>query len=194
MIPRNNQWEAGPAAAPVVWGSSIQRPTRMAEAGKETSLAWRASADRTDVSRHFLGLAKYLRSEDATLIRAIHGDGMSIARIALLMGLDPRLVARRAQSLTRRLSSATFNYVLLRLDEFEPERARVAQSCVIQGMSLRSASTLLGLSIYQVRQHRAAVLAAVEALSRVGPVEPGPAQWRETEEGSGLGCERADAR
>lgn len=175
----------GGAGEVPVWGGSIQRPERgergRGGGGRERrSLAWRGGHEQILLARRYQELAQYLDPEDASLIQAVHRDGVSFADVARLSGRDRRMVARRVQVLTERLMSPAFSYVLLRLSTMEPEEAKVAEWCVLRGRSLRVAALELGMSIHLVRKHRDSVLSGIAAISNLNPPTSEAARWRET--------------
>ena len=135
-------------------------------------------ADRQRHAERMVLLGKHLPAAEAALIQASFGDGTPQTKLATLLNMDVRGVNRRLKRLERRLLSPGYGYVIVNMEHFDHDRARVARACVIEGLSIRAAAERTGLTLHEVRMHRTALLNAGEALVRVGRT---PGAWRRTE-------------
>lgn len=112
---------------------------------------------------------------DAAVLRAVYGDGRPIKELAAMVGVPPRAMSRRVHRLVRRVMSPPFEFVVRFAHNWTRERRRVAFSIVVLGRPLRQTAADVGLSLYEVRRHYAAVMALVEAataLSRKQTAQP----------------------
>lgn len=109
-----------------------------------------------------LRLGAALPEAERALIEAVYRDGMTVKQLAVIRGDDPKALRRRVRRLVARVMSAEFRYVAARRSELPRTRARVAELCVLRGMSLRGVAGELGLSLHMVRRHRDAVMAMAE--------------------------------
>ncbi len=107
--------------------------------------------------------AASLDPADAAVLRAVYGDGRPIKELAAMLGVPPRAMSRRIHRLVRRVMSPPFEFVVRFAHNWTSERRRVAFSIVVRGMPLRQTAAEVGLSLYEVRRHYAAVMALVEA-------------------------------
>lgn len=114
--------------------------------------------------------------EELSLLRAAYVDGrtaIEIASIALAASASApptrapssRAVRRRLRTIARRVTSPLFLFVLRHRDTWPPARRKVANACVLQGLSLRETARMLGLSLYNVRRHHGAILALFESIA-----------------------------
>jgi len=111
-----------------------------------------------------LARASVLASEDRELLRLAFDVGLPVSRIGALMGSgDERAIRRRIRRLARRVMSEQFVFVLAQRDRWPQSRRRIATETVVHGRSIRAAALSLGTTLYQVRRHRATVLAMFEA-------------------------------
>lgn len=117
--------------------------------------------------------ADALAPADRALILAVYRDGLPVSEVVGLLQLGRRRsvavpihavsVRRRLRSLVRHLLSPRFVYVWRHAGSWGPSRRRVAEICILQDRPMRDAAVELGLSAYQVRHHRHAVDALLEA-------------------------------
>ncbi|TVQ60364.1 MAG: hypothetical protein EA379_08205 [Phycisphaerales bacterium] len=139
--------------------SLLQDP--VATPGAESGVDLRRRRTRR-LSETVLARAEHLDAEEASLIRAVYGQGLSVVEVARLRGEPARALRRRVRRIVARLLTGRFAYVARRRSSFTPTRRRVAEACVLRGMSLREASASLGISFHCVRRHMEAVNALSE--------------------------------
>ena len=143
--------------------------------------------------------ARFLLPEDAALVQAVYGEGLSVTAIATNLpkrasddhaaedypptcAPSPRSVRRRLQRLVTRITSARFLTALDLLDAMPPTRRRVARACVLQGMTMRQAAARLGLSYHSIRRHMDAVSALCDAPRRPSTTGQRPTLRDDTED------------
>jgi predicted ArsR family transcriptional regulator len=118
--------------------------------------------------------SEWLPPEDRALMQAFLQDGKSADELAKLIGVTGRTVRRRVERLARRVSSPRFVFVGARLSQMTPMRRRIAEACILRGMSIRAAAARLKLSTHAVRLH----LAAIHALCGHTPRRSPDNSWR----------------
>jgi hypothetical protein len=101
--------------------------------------------------------ARFLPREQRALITAIYEQGQSYKQLAAISGQPVRCLRRGVQRILQRLASPEFAFVALHMDAWPLTMRRVAQSCVLAGQPVRSASESLRLSLHTVRKYRALV-------------------------------------
>lgn len=101
--------------------------------------------------------ARYLPREQRALVAAIYEQGHSYKQLAALSGQPVRCLRREVQRILQRLASPEFAYVAIHMDGWPLTMRRVAQSCVLAGEPVRSASESLRLSLHTVRKYRGIV-------------------------------------
>lgn len=109
--------------------------------------------------------AEWLPRADRDLVEAVYREGKSAAEIARLGGLGTASVAsvrNRIRQVVNRLCSDRLPFVVERSPSWSPTRRRIARRCVVEGLSMRATSDLLGISLHTVRRH----LGAIEVLYR----------------------------
>lgn len=91
--------------------------------------------------------------------------------IAALRGVSPSVLRRRVRRLVKRMASDEFLFVSRHVAPrhggscpWSSTRRRVAEACVLRGLSLRQAASLLNLSLHTVRTHRGAVAALFDSV------------------------------
>jgi DNA-directed RNA polymerase specialized sigma24 family protein len=100
-----------------------------------------------------------LDAPDRSLVEAVVMGGQRVSELAPLAGCSARVLRRRLKGALARLSSPEFGYVLRHRCEWPHTRRRVAEACVLRGLSQRAAAGELRISLYTVRYHQGAVLA-----------------------------------
>ncbi|MCE7975327.1 MAG: hypothetical protein DYG92_13550 [Leptolyngbya sp. PLA1] len=100
-----------------------------------------------------------LSAPDRSLVEAVVLSGRRVSELAPLAGCTARVLRRRLKGVLARISSPEFGYVLRHRSEWPLTRRRVAEACVLRGLSQRAAASELRLSLYVVRLHEGAVLA-----------------------------------
>jgi hypothetical protein len=124
---------------------------------------------RDALARRLVELAEHLPALQRQMVRAVYHDGLEPGAVAALMGLSPAAFRSALRRLTKRMLTPEFALVALRRSSWPPDVARVASTCVLAGLSLRSASRELGLSMHFVRQALQRVLVMAEALRLESP-------------------------
>ncbi|GAB5497495.1 MAG: hypothetical protein Phyf2KO_25750 [Phycisphaerales bacterium] len=117
----------------------------------------------SDLIRTVAQQADHLPPKDRALITQIFVDGIPINRLAQNSGEEPRRLARRVKSITKRMLDPRFKYVTENKAAWRPTRQRVAAACIVEGLSMREASEKLKLSPYTIRKHREAIDAMFES-------------------------------
>ncbi len=102
--------------------------------------------------------AQELAPEDAALLRSVYADSLPVSRVAALIrsrGTDVRTstLRRRLKSLTTRVLSPRFVFVMRHRRDWPPPMRRVAASCLLQGRTLRQAAADLRMSRHNVHGH-----------------------------------------
>lgn len=118
---------------------------------------------RRELAEQIVRRADWLPREDKSILQAIYEDGRSVTEVAVLRGDSPRQLRRRVHRLVERVLSQKFTFVAAHLPSWSPTRRRVAEACVLHGLSLRRAAERLGLSHHTVRRNYEAVHALYEA-------------------------------
>ncbi len=151
----------------------IQQSTAWSSPGRS---AWR-EMDRIDASsftdlrrRHgreeveaVLALAEHVSPEERSLLRAVFESGLPVGEMARVRGCSARTLRREVRALVRRVMDPRFVFVLSRRDLWGPSRRRVASACVVQGLTMREAAQVAGMSLHAVRRHMGAVEALFES-------------------------------
>lgn len=123
-----------------------------------------AAADR------LLALAEALPAPDRAILRAIYADNRSAAEVAAIVGTDPRRVRAHVRTLTRRILTPLFAFVVAHSAAWPETRRRVADACVIRGQSQRDAAIALKTSLHAVRRHCQAIQDLCNAHARTTEV------------------------
>lgn len=113
--------------------------------------------DRQLFAERLVRMCEFLPAGEAELVRAVYGRGLSVAELARLLGQRDGHVRARLARIIRRVGSPEFIFSARELERLEPERAAVARTCFLHGLSLRTTSVRLGVSIHRVNMHRRAV-------------------------------------
>lgn len=132
------------------------------EGGSPHAVDLRRRARRT-LAERIVARSEGLPAQDRTLVRLVYHEGRSVSELAGLMGVSARTLRRRVRRLTTRVLSPRFLFVLSHQGKWSVTRRRVAEACVLGGMSLREAARALDLSFHTVRRHHDAVNALFEA-------------------------------
>lgn len=111
-----------------------------------------------------LARAAALPPPERALLEAYFRDGRSLVELGRFYGVSHRKIRVRVRRVIERVSAPEFGYVASRLGELGPTRRRVAQVCVIEGLSMSCAQRVLGMSYYRIRRHMDAIRAASGAL------------------------------
>jgi hypothetical protein len=128
-----------------------------------------------DIAEQIVRRSDWLSREDRFILKAVYEDGKSVTDIATLRGDDPRRLQRRVRKLVERVLSQKFAFVAAHKSAWTPTRRRVAEACVLQGLSLRRATASLKLTHHTVRRNYDAVNALYEAA--MGPPKPNVRLW-----------------
>ena len=132
---------------------------------------------RRETVELILNRSAYLPDRDRLLIEGVFGEGHSVTELSALTGEAPRTLRRRVRRIVQRMVGVgqvgagrgggdKFLFVVRHMDNWAPTRRRVAEVCVLEGLSLRQAADRLGLSLYAVRRHHEAINAQLEAITR----------------------------
>lgn len=81
-----------------------------------------------------------------------------------MLGVTPRVLARRIRRLSRRMQKPEFAFVALHRSHLDAHSASVADLCVIEGLSERACAARLGVSVYAVRRSRQSIAAMAQSL------------------------------
>lgn len=118
-----------------------------------------------------------LPANERALLHAAFVDGHSAIEIAALARsasgapvggevVTARSVRRRIRRLVERVMSPRFLYVVRHQGAWPQNRRRVAEACVLRGLSLRDAAAELGLSLHVVRRQHEVIETLFDAASR----------------------------
>lgn len=107
--------------------------------------------------------AAALPKRDRALLDAVYRDGRPVVELAAIMNLPAPVVRRRVRTLVRRVLSPEYGFVLANRDAWTPTRRKVADACVIEGLSIRTAAAKLRLSLHTVRAQRSIIQALADA-------------------------------
>lgn len=103
-----------------------------------------------------------LPEPDRALIHAVSDQGLPVTRIATESGQSVRALRRRVRTLATRITSPQYRLVILYRRRWSRTRRAVGTICFLDGRSQREAARELGLSLYTVRKHHAAIMAMCE--------------------------------
>lgn len=112
---------------------------------------------QSTLSSRLVRRAHWLDPDDRELILAMFDRGLNAARIASMIGQNPRIVRKRIRQLVSRLNDPRVAYVVAHRPGWGRTRSRVARELFIRGRSMRETSDALGLSLHCVRKHRDAI-------------------------------------
>lgn len=112
-----------------------------------------ARLGRRDRVETLLKWSEYLAEEDRLLVEAVYRDGRTVRELGKLAGRPPHHVARRLARVIRRLRSPIFRFVALRDGALPPPAQPVARLVVLEGRSLREASSATRQPLHRVREH-----------------------------------------
>lgn len=121
---------------------------------------------RAVLRRHadtILARAWFLAPDDRALIYAVFRDHMSVERLARAAAVRPERLRGRVRRLLRRLYSARFVWALSARRRWSPERRRIADGAIFQGLSQRAIARRLQISLARVRIQLNALRALEEA-------------------------------
>ncbi len=99
-----------------------------------------------------LALAEYLPKPDKIFIHQVLSGDLKIAQLARLYQRPPRHLQRKASSIIKRLSNKTFKFVAIQMESLPLNVRTTAKYVVLDGLSMRKASQVSGISLYRVRQ------------------------------------------
>ncbi len=139
----------------------VRRRVEPSAAEREEVQALRRCAERIGTR------AELLAERERSLLEAVFVDGRSRNQMARLLRCDPRTVRRKLRQIVHRMECPKFMFVASHLDLMGTARRRVAQACVLHGLSLRRAAAALQMPINSVRHHAAAVHAMFEAAGKL---------------------------
>lgn len=130
---------------------------------------------RREQAERLLERAALLPDPDRVLLELVLREGRTMADVAAVRGVSYHALRRHFGRLLRRLASDEFVFVARQLSPphggacpWGPIRRRVAEACVLRGLSMRQASRVLNLSLHTVRTHRHALSAMVESVRGAG--------------------------
>lgn len=127
------------------------------------------AARQREVAERAVERAAWLPAEDRSLIEAVLRDGRTIALVAELRGVQPRVLRRRLKVLLERVMTPAYGHVARKLSDrsskqdWPPIRRRVAECVVLEGLSLQRTADRLGVSLWRVRTERERVLTEADA-------------------------------
>lgn len=116
-----------------------------------------------DWAERLVDRSAHLPSRDRVLIEQVYGNGVSMTDVARLTGEPARRVQRRVSALVRRVESPLYKFMIVHGESLDQPIRRTAQCVVFEGMSLRAAARVCGVSLHRVRQR----IQFVRALARV---------------------------
>jgi hypothetical protein len=116
-----------------------------------------------EIAEQIVTRSDWLAREDRFILKAVYEDGKSVTDIATLRGDNPRTLQRRVRKLVKRVLSQKFAFVAAHKSCWSPTRRRVAEACVLQGLSLRRATAILKLTHHTVRRNYEAINDLYEA-------------------------------
>jgi DNA-directed RNA polymerase specialized sigma24 family protein len=118
---------------------------------------------RRDVTDRIVERSQALPPFERSMVEAIYLRRMTATAVAREMRVQPRTVRRVVREAVRRVLSPLFAYVLQHREGWTGHRRQVAQLCHIEGMSLRAAAKVIGISFHTIRRHDEAVRLMFEA-------------------------------
>lgn len=147
------------AQSPRTPASPIGPAARRRQQFSQRLMHGRAKAER------LLALIDFLPPGDRELMRAVFADGRSAASIARMAGRSPLAVQRRIAGLLDRIESAEYAVVVLHADRWPDRRAAIARTCIVEGLSTRTAARRLGISMHQVRLELVVIRSLAESIA-----------------------------
>jgi predicted DNA-binding protein YlxM (UPF0122 family) len=124
---------------------SVRIPIQAAQ-GNDGRIARR---DAIDLLRNRIGL---LAGKDRLIMRMYFDDGASARRIAALLNVSASTIARRIQTLSKRLLTAGHRHYINNGHNFTHAELQIAKDHFIRGMSLRSIAAQHNCSVYRIRE------------------------------------------
>lgn len=118
---------------------------------------------RRDIVERVIERAQALPPRERSMVEGIYLRRLSANKLARELGINPRTVRRDVHNAVRRLLAPFFPFILTHRDGWTGHRRQVAQLCHIEGMSLRAAAHVIGISFYKVRRHDEAIRLLFEA-------------------------------
>ncbi|XAL97980.1 sigma factor-like helix-turn-helix DNA-binding protein [Phycisphaeraceae bacterium D3-23] len=100
-------------------------------------------------------LADALPDEEARLIRARYGEGLTYRDLARRYRSEPRRIRRRIDRIADRMQSAEFRFTLLHENELTPKLRKTAKLLFLQGCSLRHTAQATHSTLHRIRTDRA---------------------------------------
>ncbi len=119
-----------------------------------------------EVAETLLMRCEHLPAAQALLMKSLYADKRTIREVAQMQGRCERSVRREVRRLSRRMLRPEFAIVVLQGPTWNPTRLRVGEAVYLHGLSMRAASVLLGVSVYSIRMHSAAIRAIADAQRR----------------------------
>jgi len=116
-----------------------------------------------DVVDRIVERAQALPPRERAMVEGVYLRRASAVEIGKELDIPPRIVRRDVRATVRRLMAPVFGYVLVHRDRWSGHRRQVAQLCFIEGISLRAAASMIGLSFHKVRRHDEAIRLMFEA-------------------------------
>lgn len=107
--------------------------------------------------------AQWLPLHQRAKVEGIYLRRLSANNLARELDVDPRGLRRDVRATVRRILSPFFSFVTTHRDGWTGNRRQVAQLCHIDGMSLRAAARVIGISFHQIRRHDDAIRLMFEA-------------------------------
>jgi hypothetical protein len=92
------------------------------------------------------------------MVRAVYGLGQRAADVARMSRERAQPFRRRLRRIVRRVLTREFVFVVNNRERWTARRWRIASLIFVDGMSVKNAAKVAGVSYYAARQHRFAVL------------------------------------
>jgi hypothetical protein len=118
---------------------------------------------RRELVERIIERAQWLPLHQRAKVEGIYLRRLSANNLARELDLDPRMLRRDVRATVHRILAPFFVFVTTHRDGWTGNRRRVAQLCHIDGMSLRAAARVIGISFYQIRRHDEAIRLMFEA-------------------------------
>lgn len=110
-----------------------------------------------------LRLATSLPSEDRALLESIYREGRTAVQVSHLTRQPARTIRRRVRRIVHRMVSPEFAFVALHRERWPVSRRRIADACVLEGLSMCQAADRLRVSFHNVRRHMEVLAGLFEA-------------------------------
>lgn len=128
--------------------------------------------NRRVAMERLLGRVEYLPGAERALIEAVFRNDTPVVRVAALSGRtgQVRQLRRQVRAIVTRALSDRFGSMARQIrvgtHRWPPLRRRIGELLYLEGKTLRTAASELGITVHVVRAHRAALEAIFEAGAR----------------------------